>query len=350
MKKFLSCLSVIVVLALVLCSCSGLKNNKDINKVKIGVIETTGYKDKSYIHFFDDDLNFLFKEKNNYSSLSEPFDSPVCIDGIMYAVPKGKFKTRSEQCLLSYDIKTDTYKEYDVGLNSINSFVVTKDNIYCVNSNGLSSTIVKCNINTSECISENLPGSISKIIDVDNSLFAILKNENKGVFLAEISKDKLNIVNQYDITQYGDASNLIEFDNKIYISNQYLDSVSGVPSTSVTVFNRNDNSFSQIDTKEESPNNLVILNNLLFVSHYDSVQTKGNKISVIDSKTQKCTSYEFKDVVKQIVADNNYIYVLGDYCIYKYEFKDNQFTEIAHQEIDGDKSDTYFYVTSFFVY
>lgn len=345
MKRFLSCLTIIVlVLTLGSCSCvKDIESHQDINNIKIGVIETTGYENKSYIHFFDEDLNFQFTEENNYSSISEPFDFPIYMDGKMYAIPKGEFELRNENCILCYDIKSDSYQEYDTGLQSMNSLAISKDYLFGVNTQNNISTIVRCNISNSERFSKNFPEVyIPKIVVINNFLYAILKSGSEKVFLAEISQETLDIVNKYDITQYGDPSNLLEFESKIYISNQYIDTLSGIPSTYVTVFNQTDHTFSQINTKKESPDNLIALNNLIFVSHYDRVQASGNIISVINTQTQKCASYDFNHMVKQIATDGKYVYVLGDYCLYKYEYKNGKFSEIAHHKINGDKSNTFF--------
>lgn len=351
MKRFLSCLTIIA-LVLILGSCSYVKDiesSRDTNNIKIGVIETTGYENKSYIHFFDEDLNPLFTEENDFSSISEPFDFPVYQDGKMYAIPKGEFESRNEHCILCYDITSDSYQEYDTGLQAMNSLAVSKNYLFGVNTQNDISTIVRCNISNSECFSKKFPEVyIPKIVVINNFLYAVLY-EGEKIFLAEISQETLNIVNQYDITQYGDPCNLLEFQNKIYISNQYIDTLSGIPSTYITVFNQADHTFNQINTKEESPDNLISLNNLLFVSHYDRVQATGNIISVINIQTRKCVSYDFKHMVKQIATDGEYVYVLGDYCLYKYEFKNGNFLEIARHKISGDKSNTFFYVTSFFL-
>ena len=48
------------------------------------------------------------------------------------------------------------------------------------------------------------------------------------------------------------------------------------------MFDKSTKSFTQIDTSEYSPNNMLVMKGLLFTSHYDRVQDSGNKISVTD--------------------------------------------------------------------
>ena len=67
-------LSITIVLTFAGCGNKDIPNNKSVQKAEIGIIETTGYKNKSYIHFYDSNLNFLYKEENNYASLSDSWD------------------------------------------------------------------------------------------------------------------------------------------------------------------------------------------------------------------------------------------------------------------------------------
>lgn len=72
------------------CSLSTVKNNTANSALdyKLGVIETTGYRNQSFIHFFDENLVFQKKEMNNYSSMSEPFDCPIYENGFLFSIPK----------------------------------------------------------------------------------------------------------------------------------------------------------------------------------------------------------------------------------------------------------------------
>lgn len=81
MKKLLLSIIFVLLVLTTFSSCKSDSQTEDANNVAIGIIETTGYKSKSYIHFFDKDLKFLYKKVFNYASLSEPFDRPITKNG-----------------------------------------------------------------------------------------------------------------------------------------------------------------------------------------------------------------------------------------------------------------------------
>lgn len=351
-RLFVSLLAGIVILGLCGCQSTARTNvAENTSNIKIGIIETTGYKNKSYIHFLDDDLNYIAKKENEYASLSEPFDYPIYKNGDLFVIPKGEFEKRKEKCILRYHLQSDRYEEYDTGLQSMNRMAVSKDYIFGVNTINNTSTIVRCSINQrSDTLSAQFPDLyISELVVLNETLYAIFNSNLHEVFFVELSVETLEIIHQYDITPYGSPCSFIEHDDKIYISNQYADSISGEPSTLLTVFDKVNQTFSQINTKEQSPNNLVVLNDLLFISHYDRVQATGNQISVMDLNTNECNAYEFEHPVKQIASDGTFLYLLGENQIYKYKFENQEFLEVGDKKLDTDRSGTFFYITSFFL-
>ena len=94
---------------------------------------------------------------------------------------------------------------------------------------------------------------------------------------------------------------------------------------------------------------MVINDEQLFISHYDRVQNQGNKISVVDLKSNVVETYDFEHPVKQISIADEFFYVLGDNSIYKYSYEDSQFKQIKKMDISVDNSDTFYYITSFFI-
>lgn len=353
MKKFFSCLILLIILInLSACIPSTKKHIASDTKIKLGIIETTGYKNQSYIHFFDENLNFLYREENQYASLSEPFDYPIFKNGDLFTIPKGEFEKRKETCILKYDIQADTYKEFDVGLRSMNRLAVSENYVFGVNTiNGIS-TIARCSINSSSpnLYSKTFTGIyIQEIVVLEDELYAILSSDEQELYLAKFSKDSLEVLEKYDISQYGSPCNLVEFEGKIYISNQYRDALTAELSSLITIFDKNTKTFSQIDLQENSPNNLLVMQDALFVSHFDRVQAQGNKVSIINLRTNGCETHTLNHPVKQIATDGNYLYVLGDKIIYKYVYKNEGLIEVNHKEMTKNSSQTFFYVTSFFL-
>lgn len=141
----------VLLFSLIIVPFAGCKGNDVLNndirqKATVGVIETTGYKNKSYIHFYDSDLNFLYKEENDYASLSESWADPICKNRILFSIPKETFENQDEKCIVGYNIDADEYQEYDMDLYSMNELAVSKDYIFGVNTLNTISTISRCTI------------------------------------------------------------------------------------------------------------------------------------------------------------------------------------------------------------
>ncbi len=350
MRKLISVILVLLVLV-TFSACDSNSQSEDAASVKLGVIETTGYKNISYLHFFDEDLNFLYKEEVDYASLSEPFDNPICEDGEVYIIPKGEFEKREETYILKYNIEFDEYKLYNTQINSMNRLAVSDEFLFGVNCVNGNSNLVRCSKEdlTNVTTKEFKHVYIAEMFVLNEKLYVIIHNEDAKIIFAELSIETLEVVEQYDITSYGSPCNLIEYENKIYFSNQYQDETLGTLSSNLTVFDIEQKSFEQIQLTEYSSNNLIIKDNLLFVSHYDRVQNQGNKISVVNLTTGTINTYELEHTIKQISATDEYFYILGDDCIYKYSYDGYQFIKIKNTNISVNRSKTFYYIASFFI-
>lgn len=350
MRKLISVILVLLVLV-TFSACDSNSQPEDAVNVKLGVIETTGYKNKSYLHFFDEDLNFLYKEEVDYASLSEPFDNPICEDGEVYIIPKGEFEKREETYILKYNIESNEYKLYDTQINSMNRLAVSKEFLFGVNCINGNSNLVRCSKEdlTNVTTKEFKHVYIAEMFVLNEKLYVIIHDEEAKIIFAELSIETLEVVEQYDITSYGSPCDLIEYENKIYFSNQYEDETLGIPSSCLTVFDIEKKTFDQIKLTQCSTNNLIIENGLLFVSHFDRVQNQGNKVSVVNLDTGNINTYELNHQVKQISAMNEYFYILGDNCMYKYNYDGHQFIQIKNMDIPVNKSKTFYYISSFFI-
>lgn len=351
MKNVTSTILLFLLILTVFSACNSNPQPEDTANVKLGVIETTGYKDKSYIHFFDKDLKFLYKEEIDYASLSEPFDRPFCENGEVYVIPKGKFEKREETYILNYNIKSDEYKLYNTYISSMNRLAVSNEFLFGVNCINGNSNLVRCSKEdiTNVTTKEFKHIYVAEMFVLNEKLYVIMHTQDAKIIFAELSIETLNIVEQYDITSYGSPCNLIEHENKLYFSNQYEDETVGTLSSSITVFDINKKTFKAIELNELSPNNLLIKDGKLFVSHYDRVQNQGNKISVVDINSNVVETYEFDHPIKQIELADEYCYILGDNCIYKYSYEDSHFQIINKMDISIYNSSTFYYIASFFV-
>lgn len=353
-KIFMSVLlAIICILTISGCQEEDAQNNRATEKAKIGVIETTGYKNKSYIHFFDSDLNFLYKEENNYASMSETWDKAICRNHILYSIPRGIFETQEEECIVEYNIKTDKYTEYDTNLYSMNELTASKNYIFGVNTINSVSTISRKTIGQSQeaPFMKEFPNEyIFEMIVLDENLYCFSSSFiDDSVHFKHLSIDNLSVLEDFDITEYGDPADMLQVGKDIYFTNQYTDTFSAIPSKMLTVFDSEEKTFSQIELSENSPNDILKYNDLLIISHYDRVQATGNKITIYslpDNKVEKVIDLNHNAV--QCIIDDNFLYVLGDDSVSKFIIEDNDLKKIKTSKVDMEKGKTYFYLSSIF--
>lgn len=346
-------LSITIVLTFAGCGNKDIPNNKKVQKAEIGIIETTGYKNKSYIHFYDSDLNFLFSEENNYASMSESWDDPICRDYILFSIPRGIFEKQNEQCIVEYNINTDEYKEYDMNLYSMNELAVSKNYIFGVNTIDYISTIARRTIglsNEKPLMKEYPDEYIFEMIVLDEDLYYFSSDsKDDSIHFKQLSIDDLSIIEDYDITEFGSPADMLKVGNDIYFTNQYTDADSGIPSNKITVFDSEKKNFSQIELSENNPNDILKYNNLLIISHYDRVQAIGNKITIYnlsDNRIERVINLNH-DAVQCILKDN-FLYVLSHDSISKYLITDNDLKEISTSKVNMQTGNTYFYLSSVF--
>lgn len=358
MKKYLSIiLSTVIAITCLLtfagCGNKDIPNNKSVQKAEIGIIETTGYKNKSYIHFYDSNLNFLYKEENNYASLSDSWDDAICHNNILFSIPKGTFEKQDEKCIVEYNIKTDKYEEYDMNLYSMNELAVSNNYIFGVNTINSISTISRKMIGQSEkvpLIKEFPDEYIFEMIVLDEDLYCFSSDsKDNSVHFKQLSIDDLSVIEDYDITEFGSPADMLKVGNDIYFTNQYTDADSGIPSNKITVYDSEKKSFSQIELSENNPNDILKYNNLLIISHFDRVQAIGNKITIYnlsDDRVERVINLNH-DAVQCILKDN-FLYVLSHDSISKYLITDNDLKEISTSKVNMQTGNTYFYLSSVF--
>ncbi|HPZ01039.1 MAG TPA: hypothetical protein PLS28_06185, partial [Clostridiales bacterium] len=296
----------------------------------MGVIETTGYKKKSYIHFFDEDLQFLYKKEFRLASLSEYWDTPQCREGAVYAIPKGLFGKREETCILKYNVKEDRHEKLDLGLWNMNSFAFSKTHVFGVNTVNFASTIARRSLGNKkeEVFSKSFPGLYIYDLEVlDGNLYALFTEDEKSYF-GKVSMETLEFLEKYDVTPYGAPHSMIFAGDKIYLTNQYAN-FDGKPSTVLTVFYPETKTVYTVDLKTKYPDHLVAVEDLLFVSHNRCVSCKGNQVTVLNLSDETFQTLSVPHLTMQIAWADSFLYILSELEVYKYEYKDDRLTRVA---------------------
>lgn len=343
---------ILTVVSLSGCSNADLQNAEMRKKAAVGVIETAEFKKKSYIHFYDSDLNFLYKEACHYPSMSEAWDDPVFQNGNLYSIPRDMSAIRCKECIVEYSIEKDKYNEYDTGLALMNELAVSKKYLFGVNSINNSSVISRNAIGDTESkplTKEFLNEYISEMIVLDENLYCFSYLDDDSVLFKHLSIDDLSVIEEYDITKYGTPADMLKIDDCIYITNQDTSGSSGVPSKMLTVFNCKEKTFSQIELTENSSNDILKYNNYLIISHYDRVQNTGTKITIYNLSENKTENViDLGRELSQCVIDGDALYVLGNDTISKYNINGCELEEAGSAKVDMQNGKTYYYLSSVF--
>lgn len=88
MKKYIK-LSLFFLFAFIITSCTNEQPLENTDKIKIGVVETVTDKNKSSIHWYNEDLEEVDVQKMKYASLGDTFSKPVYDADEVYLIPEG---------------------------------------------------------------------------------------------------------------------------------------------------------------------------------------------------------------------------------------------------------------------
>ena len=126
MKKIILFL-LIALLSVTACT-SGSSYN---NEFTLGIIETTGQKNKSSISFYDGDLSKVETLSFPYGSMEHyGFTEPQVREGHLYTVPLGLYNKKDLGMILDLDLESGKTEKIKFGRVNITSAVVTDDAYY----------------------------------------------------------------------------------------------------------------------------------------------------------------------------------------------------------------------------
>lgn len=188
------------------------------------------------------------------------------------------------------------------------------------------------------------------MIMLDENLYCFSSvSEDDSIHFKHLSIEDLSVLEDYDITEYGNPADMLKIGDNIYFTNQYTDETSSKLSNKITVFNNKEKTFSQIELTEDCPNDIMNYNNLLIISHHDRVQSTGGKITLYNLSTKKIERViDLGQDAVQCILNNDALYVLSHDSITEYLLKENNLEKLNTSKTDMQNGSTYFYLSSVF--
>ncbi|SCL85986.1 hypothetical protein [Sporanaerobacter sp. PP17-6a] len=348
-KKFLG---ITFLSAIVLIGCTNTGNMVNSNSnLHMGIIETTGQSNETYLTLLDQNLKIIKREKIELGSMGSPFDLPRIFNGSMYVVPKGLI-TKDLTVVFEYGLSNGNTNTYDVKQHNINTFAVDENFLYTANTLNMSSIITKCNKSTNKLETLNINNVyISRLDAYDNTLYAFGEEMNDEPahksFLYLIDPVSLKINDIIDITECGTGQYYsLKINDKIYFTNQY--DIDGNPGYKLSVFDINNKKAENYELKSPFPYQIFEYNNKLLISHYDLVQNRGNDLTIFDptDHLQKLTT--FKNSIGQIYVFGNTLYSADLENLYVYNLENFKLEKTI--DIYSKRNEKmFFYFSSFFI-
>lgn len=354
---------IILIISLTMILLSSCHHKKDTviydDNFFLGVIETTGQENKSFLTLYDGELNKKSSIEMDYGSMGSYFDLPKVFENSLYVIPKGLGNLKEMTSVLSFDLETGEHTLYDIGQPNMNSFCVDNSFIYTVNTLNGNSIISRFDKKTHSIEKLNLNKTFIGKLDIYNGFlygFGFRDSDDLSMesSLYIIDPDTLSIVEEIDITKHGqDQLGSLLSGDTIYFTNslKYVDGKGEVAANTLSELNINNNSITSIVLEESYPFQVLEYEGKLFISHFNLVSGEGNKLTIYDPLLNKTiTTISFEHNVAQIQIKDNNIYVSDGENLYSYKIADASLELVKVVDIyTKETEESYFYVSGFFI-
>ncbi len=351
---------IIILVMIPFSSCSQRKPRSKIisDKRFLGVIETTGQDNKSFLTFYDKALIKQDTLELPFGSMGSYFDLPKVQDHYLYIVPRGIASIKDLSIVLEVDLSAGKYKTYDMKQPQINSFCVDDDYVYSVNTLNHQSIISQYN-KTDEVLNTLEIGKIfiGKIDRYQDKLYAFgFGDDGMGSmqsYLYIIDPIQLTIEMEIDLTEEGqDQLGTISIQNNLYFTNalKYNQNRGEIPSTNLSQLDTKQHSITSISLQSTYPFQILEHQEKLYISHYNLVQGKGNQLSVYDPALKITEIHDFQHHLAQISIHDGHIYITDGEKLYTYIIEADTFRKVKEIDIYTKRHENnHYYISGFFV-
>lgn len=315
-----------------------LENKEDI---LLGVVETTSQEYKSYIHWFNEDLELVEKQELEYAMLGSHFYNPVYEEDQVMLIPAGLGNKKDTKKVIGINTSDFSIEEYPFNNIALNDITARGSKIYAVNTlNGDThlSSYNKEDESSKEIIIEN--EYICGITDIDGEIYAFsaTMEDITPEFTLYIYNEELNLIDEIDISDYGTTQlkSLVDGD---YFYTSVMSTKDDLPGTTLMKISTKTHEIEEIDIGEEFPNDIYNYEDQLIITNYDPVTNEGTKITVLDKNSYEKQVIDLGESLTLTEIYHNHLFVANEETIKVFDI-DKDFDLINEIELEKDE-DTY---------
>ncbi len=312
----------VAAILLVVCLTAGCgREHADLEKACVGIIETNGYKKKSSLLIYDDNLTRLTDVPVKYASVGSIFYNPFVDQQELYVIPQGSADKKDEKKVLQINLTDFKKKTYDIDQPAMNDICSDEAYIYTCNTLNGDSYINKCRKEDQSVKMQSVAQMyISKIVCADGKIYAFGTKKVEHAFRSYllIFDEELQLTDQIDISECGSSHyKAIVRDGNLFFSNN-IDSNEESGNT-VSIFSMKDKTIDTITLNQNSPWDLALFQDYLVVSHYTPGSQGNGCISLYNLNTHEVSGYPLDHAAEQMAIKENNIYILAEKCLYQYK-------------------------------
>lgn len=308
------------------------------NEFTLGIIETTGQKNKSSVSFYDENvskgstLSFPYGSMEHYG-----FTEPQVREGHLYTIPLGLFNKKDLGMILDLDLESGKAEKIRFGRVNITSAVITDDAYY-----------VASNLNQVSYIDryDRKTGVISTISLEDQLVMHIREHEGKLVGIGTIHRESeveiwLNefdfqtekTMMRMDITSWSEDKaspiHMITHDGLLYMS----------LGRKLLVYSEDESGIHEIELPGPFAQQILVYEGMLYILHSDIVAgSVHSTVTILNPDNEEMTSLDLKMKTWQIEIKDDLLYALDleNKVVTQFRIENNNITHIRSIEIETD--------------
>lgn len=344
------------IMCFLLCSCQNkqVKNTEGFpSEFEFGVIETTGYKQKSFITYYNENMEEIYQTSYPYGTMNLGFGVPNVYENELYTIPQGLGNEKDLEMIMELDLETGATKKYKFKDRVISDVVATQTDLYVVsNLNGVS-YVDHYNKATGEVrtIESEMQNCFYWLCWANETLYVFTSNDDDqvGDFVYEIEPKEFKITKTMDITNIGYYHcGFLEYNGKLYFT---TDSKKGNNINHLSSLSFATGEIETLKLPKHSPMEIFEENGLFYIAHCDFFGAdRSGSITVFHPETEKMENYKLTHRIARMGIQNGNIYICDTEKVYLYRLENEALKLQKSVDIATQKDNkTHFYTSGFFL-
>lgn len=306
----------------------------------LGVIQTTGSKNKSIIDFYQDDFTKMGSLSLPYGSMDyNGFIEPIIREDHLYVIPNGLSHKKDLGIVLDIDLSDGTNKKIKFGRINITSAVVTDDYIYAASNLNQMVYLDRYDRATQKIDTVTLAGWMLHNVEAHNG-----KLVGAGLDMSDVTTPKVSLF-EFDFTsgEHKELANLTSyaFDSEPPV--HILSHGSKIYMTSndqLLVYDDQTGTLQAEKLPDELAYQMLIEGDKMFILHADIVTgDREASLTIFNLADKSMMNYPMGERNQQLVKDGDKIYGLDlkEKAIHSYELNAEGLTKTSSHVLIGEK-------------